>query len=147
MVGKNNHIRTIKSNLKEHYKAYKAGRRWIYASLASLAVGAGLLLGSTTAYADAATNTSQEPAETESNQTTAATAQKTAVVPLKASQSASESANADETAKAADQSQATVDGASKAAEAAASKLSTGYCSTDSTGKQFNRSNFREESAG
>lgn len=119
MVGKNNHIRTIKSNLKEHYKAYKAGRRWIYASLASLAVGAGLLLGSTTAYADAATNTSQEPAETESNQTTAATAQKTAVVPLKASQSASESANADETAKAADQSQATVDGASKAAEAAA----------------------------
>ena len=57
MVGKNNHIRTIKSNLKEHYKSYKAGTRWIYASLASLALGAGLLLGgSMTTYADTASS-------------------------------------------------------------------------------------------
>jgi len=70
MVGKNNHIRTIKSNLKEHYKSYKAGTRWIYASLASLALGAGLLLGgSMTTYAAVNTTNTQDPNETVSNET------------------------------------------------------------------------------
>ncbi|GAX05904.1 adhesion exoprotein [Secundilactobacillus pentosiphilus] len=64
MVGKNNHIRTVKSNLTKHYKTYKAGRHWIYASLASLALGVGLLLGGTTSYADTTTTASQTPVNT-----------------------------------------------------------------------------------
>ncbi|MTV81222.1 mucin-binding protein [Secundilactobacillus folii] len=55
MVGKNNRIRLVKANSREHYKAYKAGTRWLYASLASLALSAGLLfsLNPTAVHADA----------------------------------------------------------------------------------------------
>lgn len=61
MVGKNNNIRMIKANSKEHYKSYKAGTYWIYASLASLALGAGLLLSTgMVASADTATTTISE---------------------------------------------------------------------------------------
>ena len=64
MVGKNNNIRTIETNLTKRYKAYKSGKRWIYASLASIALGAGLLLGgNASAYADTATQTDTTPIE------------------------------------------------------------------------------------
>ncbi|NLR19591.1 KxYKxGKxW signal peptide domain-containing protein, partial [Lactobacillus sp. LC28-10] len=88
MVGKNNHIRTIKSNLKEHYKAYKAGRRWLYASLASLALGAGLLLGgSMTASADVQSTSTQDPVDSVGNESgdAAAASQKATAVSLKTS--------------------------------------------------------------
>ena len=53
MVGKNNHSKMIQANLKQHYKAYKVGRQWVFASLASLSLGAALFLGSTTtSYAE-----------------------------------------------------------------------------------------------
>ncbi len=94
MVGKNNHIRTVKSNLKEHYKAYKAGRRWVYASLASLALGAGLLLGSTTAFADEVTTTTQDPAASVTKDAgSAATTQTASTVPLKASTTVADTSN------------------------------------------------------
>ncbi|MFC6253430.1 KxYKxGKxW signal peptide domain-containing protein [Secundilactobacillus hailunensis] len=64
MVGKNNNIKTIKTNLKKHYKAYKVGKRWLYASIASFALGAGLLLGgNATAYADTTTQNDTTPVE------------------------------------------------------------------------------------
>ncbi|MFC6253431.1 KxYKxGKxW signal peptide domain-containing protein [Secundilactobacillus hailunensis] len=82
MVGKNNNIRTIETNLTEHYKAYKSGKQWIYVSLASVALGAELLLGGNlSAYADTATsatptatnvnasNTSADVASTAANKT------------------------------------------------------------------------------
>ena len=94
MVGKNNHIRTVKSNLKEHYKAYKAGRRWVYASLASLALGAGLLLGSTTAFADEVATTTQDPAASVTKDAgSAATTQTASTVPLKASTTVADTSN------------------------------------------------------
>ena len=93
MVGKNNHIRTIKSNLKEHYKSYKAGTRWIYASLASLALGAGILLGSsTTSYADVTIPHTQEPTETATNSNVSGGPQAKAVS-LKSSVNTNGSAN------------------------------------------------------
>lgn len=93
MVGKNNHIRTVRSNLKEHYKAYKAGTRWIYASIASLALGAGILLGSsTTSYADATITHTQEPTETATNSSAASESQAKAVS-LKSSVNTNGSAN------------------------------------------------------
>ncbi|GAX07973.1 cell surface protein [Secundilactobacillus silagincola] len=94
MVGKNNHIRTVKSNLKEHYKAYKAGRRWVYASLASLALGAGLLLGSTTAFADEVATTTLDPAASVTKDAgSAATTQTASTVPLKASTTVADTSN------------------------------------------------------
>lgn len=94
MVGKNNHIRTVKSNLKEHYKAYKAGRRWVYVSLASLALGAGLLLGSTTAFADDAATT-QDPATsvTKDAGSTTTAAQAASTAPLKVSTTVADTSN------------------------------------------------------
>lgn len=88
MVSKNNNIRTIKANLTEHYKAYKSGGRWIYASLAGLAVGVGLLLGtSTTVFAD----TTVTPAQKSDEVTKVATdsnisVKSTNTLPLKAGQ-------------------------------------------------------------
>ncbi|GAX02915.1 mucus-binding protein, LPXTG-motif cell wall anchor [Secundilactobacillus pentosiphilus] len=134
MVGKNNHIRTVRSNLKEHYKAYKAGTRWIYASIASLALGAGLLLGSTTTYADTESNTTQEPAESESTEVAnkAVTSQKATTVPLKTAQSTAATTNADSAStndgntatKTADQSQATLNNAAKPADDITGSTST-----------------------
>ncbi|WP_054656428.1 KxYKxGKxW signal peptide domain-containing protein [Secundilactobacillus silagei] len=64
MVGKNNNIKMIQTNLKKHYKAYKVGKRWLYASLASFALGAGLLLGgNATAYADTVAQNDATPVE------------------------------------------------------------------------------------
>ncbi|WP_156660372.1 KxYKxGKxW signal peptide domain-containing protein, partial [Secundilactobacillus odoratitofui] len=40
MVGRNNHQKTLQANLKKHYKTYKAGRHWVFASIASLSMGA-----------------------------------------------------------------------------------------------------------
>ncbi|GAX07972.1 mucus-binding protein, LPXTG-motif cell wall anchor [Secundilactobacillus silagincola] len=88
MVSKNNNIRTIKANLTEHYKAYKSGGHWIYASLAGLAVGVGLLLGtSTTVFAD----TTVTPAQKSDEVTKVATdsnisVKNTNTLPLKADQ-------------------------------------------------------------
>ena len=66
MVGKNNQSKTIQANLKQHYKAYKVGRQWVFVSLASLSMGAALFLVANTSYA--AENPVTTP-ETESHQT------------------------------------------------------------------------------
>ncbi|WP_137630416.1 mucin-binding protein, partial [Secundilactobacillus hailunensis] len=66
MVGKNNQSKTIQANLKQHYKAYKVGRQWVFVSLASLSMGAALFLGASTSYAAEDPDTTPE---TESNQT------------------------------------------------------------------------------
>lgn len=58
MVGKTNHIQTVKSHLKERYKMYKFGSCWTYAALTSLVLGVGLLSGSKTSYADTAAESS-----------------------------------------------------------------------------------------
>ena len=58
MVGKNNRQKVVQSNLKKHYKAYKVGKKWVFASIASLAIGAGLFLGSSViSYAATTTGT------------------------------------------------------------------------------------------
>lgn len=55
MVGKHNHESEVKSNLKEHYKSYKVGKHWVYASIASLTMGFGLFLANNVqAHADTA---------------------------------------------------------------------------------------------
>ncbi|MTV81573.1 mucin-binding protein [Secundilactobacillus folii] len=52
MVGKNNQQKLIDSNVREHYKAYKVGKKWVFASIASLSLSAALFLaGGTTAFA------------------------------------------------------------------------------------------------
>ncbi|MCH5461341.1 KxYKxGKxW signal peptide domain-containing protein [Lactobacillus sp. LC28-10] len=124
MVGKNNNIRTIKSNLKEHYKAYKAGSRWVYASLASLALGAGLLLGSsTTTYADTTANDTQEPNETVSNNS-AATAQTTSSVTLKSGDNTQTAADATATSGSVNGTSDSNDSSSAATNATYSASST-----------------------
>ncbi|WP_203649025.1 mucin-binding protein [Secundilactobacillus yichangensis] len=80
MVGKNNHTKMIHTNLKEHYKAYKVGRRWVFASLASLSLGAAMFLGAaTTSYAETTGTATTPDTQTDSTATsaTAATATKT----------------------------------------------------------------------
>ncbi|WP_369404373.1 KxYKxGKxW signal peptide domain-containing protein [Secundilactobacillus collinoides] len=42
MVGKNNRNKEVQSNLKQHYKAYKSGKHWVFASIASLSLGMAL---------------------------------------------------------------------------------------------------------
>lgn len=56
MVGKNNNLKVVRNNLEIHHKTYKAGKRWVYASIAGLAMGAGLIFsGSLNAQADTTT--------------------------------------------------------------------------------------------
>lgn len=58
MVGKNNRQKLVNSNLKERYKSYKVGKNWVFASIASLTLGAALFFGvGTTAFADSDTST------------------------------------------------------------------------------------------
>ncbi|HBF74501.1 MAG TPA: hypothetical protein DDW71_04520, partial [Lactobacillus sp.] len=137
MVGKNNHVGIIKANLDQHYKAYKAGRTWVYASIASLAMGVGLLLGSTTSYADTAANanSTQEPAKSESDasSTAAATSQKASVVPLKTTQNAATAANkADVSAESNVPSSAATSNADKVAANSASNSGTAATSDAQT---------------
>ncbi|KRK48829.1 LPXTG cell wall anchor domain-containing protein [Secundilactobacillus kimchicus] len=54
MLGKNNWQRVGQMNSKRHYKAYKAGSHWVFATMTSLVLGAGALFG-TSVTADAAT--------------------------------------------------------------------------------------------
>jgi len=44
---------TYIGEVKEHYKSYKAGKRWLYASITVLALGLGAASVTTTAQADA----------------------------------------------------------------------------------------------
>ncbi|ANZ66764.1 mucin-binding protein [Secundilactobacillus paracollinoides] len=56
MVGKNNRVKDVATNEKKHYKDYKSGKRWVFASIASLSLGTALFFGSgLTTYADSST--------------------------------------------------------------------------------------------
>ncbi|GAX03560.1 mucus-binding protein precursor, LPXTG-motif cell wall anchor [Secundilactobacillus pentosiphilus] len=78
MVGKNNHTKMIQSNLKERYKSYKVGRRWVFASIASLSLGAALFLGSATTSFAETTDTAATPDTQDDSTATSATAATTA---------------------------------------------------------------------
>ncbi|WP_173021178.1 mucin-binding protein [Secundilactobacillus folii] len=81
MVGKNNRIRTIKNNSKEHYKAYKVGKRWVYASLASFALGASLLFGfNLNVQADTTATETEAQSSSVSNEPSQVSNQKNAVL-------------------------------------------------------------------
>lgn len=64
MLGKNNKVRDLKANTVVHYKSYKVGKRWVFAGLAALSMGAGIFFGGLnfTAYADI--TSSQEVTQT-----------------------------------------------------------------------------------
>ncbi|ANZ60911.1 MBG domain-containing protein [Secundilactobacillus paracollinoides] len=73
MVGKNNHVQDLRDNLTTHYKAYKAGKHWVFASLASLTLGATILVSGnitthadTTSAADSATTTTNDGSDSDS---------------------------------------------------------------------------------
>ncbi|KRM75315.1 MBG domain-containing protein [Secundilactobacillus collinoides] len=65
MVGKNNRNKEVQSNLKQHYKAYKSGKHWVFASIASLSLGMALFFGvNTTTFADATATSTAETTTT-----------------------------------------------------------------------------------
>ncbi|WP_461240827.1 KxYKxGKxW signal peptide domain-containing protein [Paucilactobacillus sp. N302-9] len=78
MVGKNNYQKAVKANLQEHHKAYKVGKRWVYASISSLAFGSMLFFsGQLTSFADTTT------ADATANSTTSAAIADSSSVTLK----------------------------------------------------------------
>lgn len=77
MLSKNNRNKEVWGNLTEHYKAYKAGKHWVFAGIVSLSLGTAVFLGgnvtthadSTTSAADSTTadNSSSESAQLQSS--------------------------------------------------------------------------------
>ncbi|GAA3602138.1 KxYKxGKxW signal peptide domain-containing protein [Secundilactobacillus similis] len=52
-----NRNKIMRCNAKQHYKMYKVGKRFVYASLSVVALGSVMLLSHTTASADSTTAT------------------------------------------------------------------------------------------
>lgn len=98
MFGKNNRTNELKGNMKEHYKAYKSGKNWIYASIASLAIGTGLLFGSTTAvHADTTDTNTATQTLTDSSSTSVSNSSASSIVLSASSSAETASSSADTT--------------------------------------------------
>lgn len=78
-MGKNNKlkIRQESSEMKEHFKMYKAGKLWLYAGIATFALAAGLSFASTDAHAATANDTAAPTTAVTSAATSTATISKT----------------------------------------------------------------------
>ncbi len=140
MVGKNNrNNKEVKTNLKEHYKAYKSGKHWVFASIASLSLGMALFFGvSTTTFADTTATSSadttttavsssqsssseKESTDTDSNATDSTNAVSTSESVSSGSSSTSESTStADEKSSSASSDSAVTDSGSVANDTSAS---------------------------
>ncbi|ANZ64724.1 hypothetical protein AYR62_11975 [Secundilactobacillus paracollinoides] len=126
MVGKNNRSKEVQSNLQQHYKAYKSGKRWVFASIASLSLGMALFFGAgVTSYAD---STSTSTADTTATATSSANQSSQS-----SSDTTSESTTADSDA-ASTTSTTTTDDATTASSSndATSATSSSDASTQST---------------
>lgn len=138
MVGKNNRLKDVEANEKTHYKSYKSGKRWVFASIASLSLGAVLFFGTgLNTHADSSSNTSNTTASlSDSTASTAAATSSAKEVAL--SSSFSENTGA-ELSSSDSESNATAtteaDGVSTTATADSSDDATTVVNDDSSSEQ------------
>lgn len=135
MVGKNNHAQDLRDNLTTHYKAYKAGKHWVFASLASLTLGATILVSGnitshadTTSAADSATTTTNDGSDSDS-----AALQSSSTATLSSSTASSTATDANTTGETtADSSSSAATDASTTTGTTSDSSTTGSTVTDSS---------------
>lgn len=126
MVGKNNHQKVAQNNLSTHYKAYKVGKHWVFASIASLTFGAAIFFsGNLTTFAatDSTVTTTQVANDSTSNSSSATSSSTTAT----------DTSNTDTA------STATSDSADSATSQASTDTSTSNTSSDSSSQAASQS--------
>lgn len=126
MVGKNNHQKVAQNNLSTHYKAYKVGKHWVFASIASLTFGAAIFFsGNLTTFAatDSTVTTTQVANDSTSNSSSATSSSTTAT----------DTSNTDSV------STATSDSADSATSQSSTDTSTNDTSSDSSNQATSQS--------
>ncbi|WP_203650460.1 mucin-binding protein [Secundilactobacillus yichangensis] len=134
MLGKNNKIRDFKTNTVIHYKSYKAGKRWVFAGLAALSMGAGIFFGGLNAQASTDVTDNNQAPETNQVDTaaTAKTSTKNTTVPLSSSSSTTNAEKANPVKAAQpDQSKPAATASSAASTQVANKPTTNNVTTNS----------------
>ncbi len=132
MVGKNNRSREVRSNLKEHYKAYKAGKRWLFASIAGLSMGAALFFGSTV-------NTLADTSDSTSTTADSSSTESAKLQPSSSATLSTSSSNQNSTAKAETTSSSDAAAASSSSSDTATSNAATSTSTSSTDSSTNDS--------
>lgn len=137
MVGKHNQQKIIQSNLKQHYKAYKAGKHWIFASIAGLSMGSALFFGAgLTSFAQTdsssvATTSSASTVSTDSSSTLASDTSSDSASTSEVTSSSDSGTSADATST-DDTATATTSADTASTDAATTSTTTDTTSTDTS---------------
>ncbi|WP_416186341.1 MAG: hypothetical protein ACFWTW_03435 [Lentilactobacillus parabuchneri] len=108
-------------NTKVHYKMYKAGKHWLYASLLTAGLMAGGAFGANTVHADTDDNQAQTPSTTEA-----------AVQPSADTQATAQVGSTDNSANSTDNTQTTAESQTSSQPTTTSNVSQTAATTNTT---------------